>query len=120
MNISRAGTPIQANKPGLDKRVDDKMGTLLEQQATVELAIGHYAKKIELNDWWQKWYERGLEMSLDKLDKIKHEMKNATGYKEPEKEIKNEFTTGEKASTVVAGNGKGQVPLKEKGPEAKK
>ena len=78
-------TTHMVNKPGADKRVDDKMDILLEQKMVLDEAIEHYAKKIAKNDWMKEWYENATASYQRKLDKVLHEIKNTSGYKEDEK-----------------------------------
>ncbi len=89
MNISRAGTPTPVNKPGADKRIDDKMEILLEQQMVLEEAIKYYNTKFAQADWWQEWYENARDTYQKKLDRLMFEIKNTSGYKdEPAEEPK--------------------------------
>lgn len=116
MNYSRVGGPTPVNKPGVDKRIDDKMDILLEQQQIISEAIGHYRKKIQLNDFWKDWYLNALHNYEKKLDKVVHEIKNTSGYKEP----KDELAKGTEAEKEGAGTGSGPTPAKEEGTKSKK
>jgi hypothetical protein len=76
------------NKPGIDRRVDDKMEILLEQKMALDEAIAHYAKKIALNDWRKEWYQNASESYQRKLDKVEVEIIHVTGHKiEAAKEV---------------------------------
>ena len=87
MNYSRAGGPIPVNQPGKDKRIDDKMEILLEQEKVLEEAISHYTKKAALKDWWEEWYENSLKTYKKQLEKTRMDICNTSGVKyEPSKE----------------------------------
>ncbi len=67
-----------------DKRVDDKMEVLIEQQQVLEEAIAWHKSKVALNDWRKEWYENAMVSYTKKLEKVISEQKNAGGYREPE------------------------------------
>ena len=94
MNYSRATTPTPANKPGVDKRIDDKMEILLEQQKVLEEAIAHYSKKMALKDFWYDWYSNSLTHYQNKYEKLMREIANTSGvaYHEPTKEVEADKT----------------------------
>lgn len=106
MNYSRATSPTPVNKPGIDKRIDDKMEILLEQQMALEEAIAHYSKKITKNDFWKDWYENALKHYQKKYDKLMFEIKNTSGYKD-------ESTKGTEAKTEGSITGTG-TPVQQK------
>ena len=104
MRYSRATTPTPGNKPGVDKRIDDKMVILLEQQQVIEEAIKHYSEKIKLDDWWKEWYENSLTSYQKKYEKLKMEIANTSG-------VKYEPATGTEAKTEEGLTGKDKVPV---------
>ncbi len=109
MSYSRAGTPIPASKPGVDKRIDDKMEGLLQRQLDLEGGIAHYKDKIRLNDWWKDWYENALKSYEKRLEDVMREMKNCSGYKE------DVITKGPEAAPEVDARRTGPPSVKEKG-----
>ncbi len=106
MNYSRAGGPTPVNKPGVDKRIDDKMEILLEQQKVIEEAIDHYSKKVELKDNWYEWHVNALDSYLRKYDRVKMEICNASG-------VKYEPTEGKEAKAETSHTGEDKAPRKE-------
>lgn len=113
MNYSRAIAPTPGNKPGQDKRIDDKMEILLEQQKALEEAIEHYTKKISLNDWWKDWYENALTSYQKKYDKLMREIANTSG-------VTYESTKGAEAKAEVPAIGAHTTADKKEAITAKK
>ncbi len=112
MNISRVGTPTPVNKPGVDKRIDDKMEILLEQQMALEEAIAYYNSKFAQADWWQEWYENARNTYQKKLDRLMFEIKNTSGFK-------NEPTEEQQAETTLATAGTGATADKKEATKSK-
>ena len=82
MNYSRGGTPTPQSKPGVDKRIDDKMAGLLEEERTLDEAIKHYTAKASMGGFYTEWYNNAAEHFLEKKAKVIAEMKNCTGYRD--------------------------------------
>ncbi len=68
-----------------DKRIDDKMEVLLEQQAMLETGIANFKSKIKQDDHFKQWYEKSINTYQLKLDKVIKDMKEVGGYREPSK-----------------------------------
>ena len=113
MNYSRAGTPTPVNKPGVDKRIDDKMDILLEQQRVIEEALEFYSNKMRANDFWYDWYDNAHQSFERKYEKLMREIANTSG-------VSYESTKGEEAKAESLTVGSNETARKEEKPVGKK